>query len=93
MTIIISKQRDGKFVAKVDDPVITYISESADFKPFRDGISTVGNTWGEAFGNIKMQIDRYISVYKNVTGELPGFIYDGNATIINENINYVDLLK
>lgn len=93
MTIIISKQREGKFVAKVDSPVITFISDHVDFEPFRDGISTVGNTWGEAFENIKMQIERYLSVYKNATGELPGFIYDGNATIINENINYVDLLK
>lgn len=95
MIIVIRKQSDGKFVANVDDPTVTFMSDPNpdDFGPFRNGIIADGNTWGEALENIKRQINEYISVYNRAKGELPEFADNGVATIISENTTLADLLK
>lgn len=95
MIIIIRKQTDGKFVAHVDDPIVTYQSDSNSnaFKPFQNGIIADGNTWGDALENIKKEINQYIDAYKRTRGDYPSFTKNGTATIISENTTIDDLLK
>ncbi len=95
MIIVIKKQAENRFIASVADPKITFISgeHEKNFAPFRNGIVAEGKTWGEAWINIKHQIDRYLNVYLAATGESPQFVKDGKATILSEGVVIDDLLK
>jgi len=95
MIIVIRKQTEDKFVAHVDDPIVTHQSDPNfdALKPFQNGIIAEGNTWGEALENIKKKINKYIDGYKGATGNFPSFTKDGTATIISENTTMDDFLK
>ena len=93
MIIVIKKQEKGDFFARVADPTLTYASDPNVFDEFKDGIIARGTTWGEALDNIRKQINKYITIYRDVMGEFPGFAKDKTTSIISENLTSIDLLK
>lgn len=94
MTILITKITDSKFVAKVIDPVVSYMSapNPDDFVQFENGINAEGETWEQALRNIKKEISKYLSVYQTANGALPTFI-GCKTTITTEGTTFEDILK